>query len=73
MKFPASYKTLVAGFVGGGILVIGELCDLFQIGIPNLTNGLFEVQVLLAGLATMKLGWNARDDDVSSEEAKAKP
>jgi len=67
-----NWKTTAGGFLAGLIPVVVELADLVGVQIGELTNGKFDVAVLMTGLGLMGLGWFARDKNVSSEDSGAK-
>ena len=67
----ASWKTTVGGILGGVLLVVGELCDLLGVHAGTITNGEFNAETLLAGLAVLGIGIFARDNDKSSEDVGA--
>lgn len=71
--FGASWKTAVSGFAAGGLLIIGEVFDLLGVSVQNLTDGHFDWAKVVAGLGAFGIGWFARDNGVTSEEAKANP
>lgn len=66
-----SWKTTAAAYVGGGIMVIVELFDAIGAVIPDLGNGSFETDKLIAGLGVLGIGWFARDNKVKSETVGA--
>ena len=62
-----NWRTTASGVIIGVIAVAGELCDLAGVHVENVTNGVFELQIVLAGLGAMGIGFFARDRNVSSE------
>lgn len=67
-----SWKTSTAGFIGGVVIILGELCDL--VGVVNQqlgTDGVFTLDKLVLGLSLIGIGAAARDNDKSSEDVGA--
>lgn len=71
--FGASWKTAAAGYASGALLILGEIFDVLLMNVAPLTDGQFEFAKIATGLGLLGLGWFARDNDVSSEQAKQAP
>lgn len=63
-----SWRTTAAGILAGLSLVISQLLHL----IDTDPNTVFSLELFLAGLGALGLGFFSRDNGVSSEEAGAK-
>lgn len=71
VKQPKSMKTTVAGYLGGVLLILGELADLMGMSAEGLvTNGNFELATLMAGAAMLGLGHFSRDHSAGVEAPK---
>ena len=71
-KKKSSWKTSAAGIIGGVMLILGEVLDILGVQVENLTDGKFSFAMLAAGLGAIGIGWFARDNKVSSEDAGVK-
>ena len=49
--------------LGGGALLLFELCDLFGVQVENFTDGQFSMTVVVAALGMFGIGWFAKDKD----------
>ena len=66
--FGASWRTAISGIAGGLVLILQQVVN----ALDSDPNTLFVWGQVVAGAAMLGLGWTARDDKVSSEEAGAK-
>lgn len=66
--FGPSYRIAAAGFLGGLVLIFGEICDAAGVQLQNshITNGTFEISNIVAGLGMLGIGWFGRDNAVTS-------
>ena len=71
-QFPAERRTTVAGVIAGVSMILFEVCDVLGVQVEGYTDGKFSFAVLASGLAMIGIGWFARDNKVSSEDAGAK-
>lgn len=69
----ASWKTAAAGYASGAMLILGEIFDVLGMQVSPLTDGKFTFAAIATGLGLLGFGYFARDNDVTSEQAKAKP
>jgi len=63
-----SLKTTIGGIIGGLALILAQVW--YQIDADPET--VFSVEIFVSGLGMLGIGWFARDNDVSSEDAGAK-
>ena len=63
-----SWKTTAAGILSGLSLIVSQL--LYLIDSDPAT--VFSLELFIAGLGALGIGWFSRDNDVSSEEATGK-
>jgi hypothetical protein len=63
-----SWRTTAAGILAGLALIITQLLHL----VDTDPNTVFSLELFLAGLGTLGLGWFSRDNGVSTEEARGK-
>lgn len=71
MNKKTSWKTTAGAWVGGGIMIVLEIADALGIAIAQ-SDGVFEWDKITMALGIVGIGWFARDNDVSSEDAGAK-
>lgn len=65
----ASWKTAVAGILAG----VGILATQFGYLLDSDPNTVLDWKVCVGALGVMGIGWFARDNNVTSEQAKANP
>lgn len=63
-----SWKTTVAGILTGLSLITAQLLHL----VDTDPNTVFSLELFLAGLGALGIGWFSRDNGVTSEKAGAK-
>ena len=68
MKSIGSWKTSAAGVLGAIGIIATQLSYVFDTD-PNTT---FSVEAFIGAFALIGIGWFARDNNVSSEQAGAK-
>ena len=68
MKTKISWRTSASGLIGGIVLLLGQVQTLFDN--DPMTNP--EYTVIVAAFGMISLGWNSRDNKVTSEQAGAK-
>ena len=61
-----SWKTTALGVIAGLTIIIPEIGDLLR------DPATFDLAVILSGLSAMGIGWFARDNGVTSEQAGAR-
>lgn len=60
-----SWKTTAAGILSGLSLIVSQLLYLLDAD----PDTVFSLELFIAGLGALGIGWFSRDNDVSSEEA----